>query len=90
MCVSLEQSIVEQQAAGQPCPYRPPVITDEDTLVRLVQLATVPELGHVFQSVVNTRIAPRPDADLRVNMIVRAVTDPRAVEHLVKSRKAAN
>lgn len=68
--------MAEHEATGFPCPYRPPATSEDDILIRLVEIGAVHQLGHVFQAEVSVRIAPRPDAQTRMSMITRAMLDP--------------
>ena len=75
-CVSPEQSIAEAEATGFPCPYRPPAMADDDSLIRIVEIGAVHQFGHVFQAEVSVHVAPRPDARLRMRMITGAMLNP--------------
>lgn len=73
---------------GFPCPYRPPVTPEDGELMRLVALASVPDLSHVFLMGFDglTDGMPRRAKQQAARMVTSAILSPD-VSKLIKAER---
>ncbi len=90
-CIPKERMDNLIATTGHPCPYRPPVSTDDGDLIRLVNIGNYTELGHLFQTHFTAAFGSRPPRRVRqcARMITAALLDSEVTAILKKQRDDA-